>query len=211
MTATGAASWDILDVAPARPYTVQFRELWPVAVEWVRPYYDSGHLFATATWMLRLDEGAAEPLLIAAVTHDMERHFPGGTQPDKAAGAWDDVEYNSRHTKRSAEIVSRWLREQGAPEGFISAVEVPILQHEFGGSPEGDLIQAADSLSFLDVNGHLVTAWVTGGETSLPNAIKKLDWMYDRIKLTDARELARPVHDRVVRHVRAQIGGAPAD
>ena len=84
-----------------------------------------------------------------------------------------------------------------------------LLQHEFGGSPEGDLIQATDSLSFLDVNGHLVTAWVTGGETSLANAIKKLDWMYERIKLADARELARPVHDRVVQAVRAEVG-APA-
>ena len=187
-----------------------FRRLWPVTLEWVRPYYDSIHLFHTGRWLLTLDPAAPEPLLIAAVTHDMERHFPGGTQPDKAAGAWADEEYNRRHCARSADIVGRWLREQGVPDEFVEAVEAPILEHEFGGSSQGDLLQAADSISFLEVNGHLVSGWVLKGETSLPYAIKKLDWMVERIKLEGARELAWPHYQRALTAVKDEVAAADA-
>jgi hypothetical protein len=187
-----------------------FQRLWPVTIDWVQPYYDSIHLFHTGRWLLTLDPRAAETLLIAAVTHDMERHFPGGTQPDKAAGAWADEEYNRFHCARSAEIVGRWLREQDIPEDFVQAVEAPILEHEFGGSSEGDVLQAADSISFLEVNGHLVSGWVLKGETSLPNAIKKLDWMVERIKLSPARELAWPHYERSLASVREEVAGGGA-
>jgi hypothetical protein len=125
----------------------------------------------------------------------MERHFPGGTQPNKAAGAWDDVEYNTRHARRSADIVSAWLREQGVSDRFIEQVTPAILQHEFGGSPNGDLVQAADSLSFLDTNPGLVASWVLKGETTLEHARRKLRWMYERIRQPGARELARPLFE----------------
>lgn len=158
--------------------------------------------------MLRLDPEASEPLLLAAVTHDIERHFPGGTQPDKAAGAWDDVAYNTAHARRSAEIVTGWLRGHGVAEDFVAAVEPSILEHEFGGSLEGDVLQAADSFSFLEVNGRLVSDWVLNGETTLPLAIKKLDWMLERIRLEGARERARPLHGRAVADVRHKVESA---
>jgi len=193
----------------ARRFGPEFVALWPVAVEWVRPHYDHVHLFHTVRWLLTIEPDASEALLVAALTHDMERHFPGGTQPDKAAGAWDDEEYNRMHSRRSADIVLPWLREQGAPEDLVRAVERPILEHELGGSPEGNLVQAADSLSFLEVNGRLVTSWVLKGETSLENGIKKLDWMYERITVARARELARPLHEQAVAGVREDVAAAP--
>jgi hypothetical protein len=152
-----------------------------------------------------VDPAASEPLLVAALTHDMERHFPGGTQPDKAAGLWDDVDYNTRHARRSAAIVAGWLREQGMDEAFVEQVVPPILEHEFGGSPEGDLLQAADSLSFLDVNVPLVARWVLGGETSLENAFRKLDWMYERIQIETARAMAKPHYENSLVSVRRQV------
>jgi hypothetical protein len=205
----GTTSLPILD-AVDRQYSDGFLALWPKALAWVEPYYDGHHLWHTAKWVLRLDADASEPLLLAALTHDIERHFPGGTQPDKAAGAWDDVEYNRRHAERSAGFVTRWLREQGAADDFVAAVEPPILVHEFGGGPEGDLIQAADSLSFLEVNGSLVSSWVLNGETSLDRAIEKLDWMLDRIQIERARELAQPIHEQAVAAVRADVAAARA-
>ncbi len=154
---------------------------------------------------MRLEPTAPEPLLIAALTHDMERHFPGGTQPNKAEGLWDDVEYNTRHAQRSADIVSEWLRSQGVPEPFVVQVIPAILQHEFGGSPAGDLMQAADSLSFLDVNASLTVRWVLNGETSLRHALRKLEWMYERIRLERARELARPLYQEAVTMVAREV------
>jgi hypothetical protein len=179
-------------------------------VEWTSPYYDGEHLRWTVIWLLRLDPAAPEPLMVAALTHDMERHFPGGTQPDKAAGAWDDVEYNTRHANRSAQIVSDWLRTQAMPEPFVEQVVPPILEHEFGGSPQGNAMQAADSLSFLDVNAALVGRWVDGGETSLIHALRKLEWMYERIQIERARELARPLYEDAVAAVTRDRRGAPS-
>lgn len=198
MTTNREPTLALLDGAGDRDYTAAFRALWPTAVAWIEPYYDSPHLRATVLWLVRLDPSAPEPVLLAALTHDMERHFPGGTQPNKAEGLWDDLEYNTRHAQRSADIVSDWLRTQGMPEPFVQLVIPAILQHEFGGSPTGNLMQAADSLSFLDVNAPLVARWVTGGETSLRHALRKLEWMYERIQLEQARELARPLYQDAV-------------
>lgn len=156
-------------------------------------------------WLVALEPAAPEPLLVAALTHDMERHFPGGTQPDKAAGAWDDLEYNTRHQQRSAQIVSEWLRAQDVPDPFVEEARAAILEHEFGGSPTGNLMQASDSLSFLDVNGPLVVRWVTGGETSLKHALRKLEWMYERIQVDRARELAQPLYQRAVTVVAREV------
>ena len=102
--------------------------------------------------------------------------------------------------------------QRGRAEDFIAEVEPLILQHEFGGSPDGDLLQAADSLSFLEVNGRLVVDWVRRGDTSLPQGIEKLDWMYERIKLPRGRELARPYHEQAVAvGARATCRGPRAD
>jgi hypothetical protein len=181
-----------------RAFDGWFAQLWRTALDWIDPFYDAEHLRATVRWMVRLDPGAPEPLLFAALAHDMERAYPGGTQPDKANGLWDDVEYNTGHMRRSARIVSDWLRSQGAAEEFIERVAAPILKHEFGGSPEGDLIQAADSISFLDVDADLAGRWVLNGETTPEHARRKLDWMYDRIRLQRARPLARPVYELAI-------------
>jgi len=199
----------LLDSTPERAYSGALWRLWPTALEWVEPFYDAEHLRMTVVWMLRLDPAASEPMLAAALTHDMERHFPGGTQPNKAAGLWDDYEYNTRHAARSAEIVSEWLREEHMSEEFVQQVIPPILEHEFGGSPEGNLIQAADSLSFLDVNAGLVARWVVGGETSLEYGIRKLDWAYERIQRADARELARPLYEAAVKNTTDEVQKAP--
>jgi hypothetical protein len=136
----------------------------------------------------------------------MERHFPGGTQPNKAAGAWDDFEYNTKHTRRSADIVSGWLRAQGVSDLFVEQVTPPILEHEFGGSPSGDLIQAADSLSFLDTNGKLVATWVLNNETTLEYGKRKLEWMYERIRVPGAQPLARPLYEAALIAVEDEVG-----
>ncbi len=200
----------LLEAVGEREYTDAFLKAWPTVLEWVEPYYDSAHLKQTVVWMLRLDPRASEPLLVAALTHDMERHFPGGTQPDKAAGAWDDVEYNTRHARRSASIVSDWLRQQGMSPAFVDQVVPPILEHEFGGSAAGNLIQASDSLSFLDTNAGLVAKWVRNGETTAELGKRKLAWMYERIQIAEARELARPLFESALGVVDHELERLPA-
>ena len=168
-----------------------------------RPYYDREHLERAGDWLLALAPDAPEPLVLAALTHDMERTVPGGPVLDKARTPWDDPHYNRLHCERSVEVVTRWLREQRAPADFFEGVRVPIAEHEFGGSPEGDLSQAADSLSWLEVNARLASVWVAEGACDMARAEDKLRWMLERIRLPRAAEVAAPLHRRALEQLRS--------
>ena len=188
---------------PEREFSAEFLRLREDALVWIGDYYDGEHLRRSADWLLAVEPEASEPLALAVLTHDMERTVPGGPVLDKARTAWDDPDYNRRHCDRSAVVVAGWLREREAPEYFVSGVKVPIQEHEFGGSPEGDLAQAADSLSWLEVNSPLALSWVENGECDLAKAEAKLDWMLARIRIERAREPAARLHEQAMARLRA--------
>jgi hypothetical protein len=168
-------------------------------------YYDRDHLTRAGDWMLALAPDAPEYLIVAALTHDLERSVPGGPRLEMARVGWDDVDYNTAHTHRSAEIVPAWLREQGVDEALAAAVAQPIREHEFGGSPDGDLMQACDSISFLETNAGLVASWARRRMCSPEKAREKLDWMYERIRLERARTVARPVYEWSVERFETEL------
>ena len=107
------------------------------------------------------------------------------------------MEYRRVHSARSAHFVTSWLREQGADEQLVGDVERLILAHEVGGGPEEDLLQAADSLSFLEVNVDLPEKWAAEGRCILERGIDQHRWMFERINVARAHELAGPLYDRV--------------
>ncbi len=165
------------------------------AREWVNEKYayNSDHLLKALEWIDQLDPNASEALRLATLTHDMERAFPGPDQPiHKVIRGFDDHEYNKAHSKRSARIVGEWLREQSADEALIHDVEKLILAHEDGGWPEANLIQAADSLSFLDTNVDLFLNMARSGKRSVDEIKLKFDYTYERIQVPQAREIALP-------------------
>ncbi len=187
------------DIAPRglpaeRTFSDEFLRLWPLVQEWIKPYYDGEHMRRAADWLLFLAPDAPEHLVIAAATHDLERSVPGGPALDKANMAWDDRAYNDAHASRSAVVVSEWLTANGASAELAASVQQPICEHEFGGSAEGDLMQAADSISFLEVNGGLVSDWVLKGECTQAKSREKLDWMRERVRLERARPFAHHFH-----------------
>lgn len=182
--------------------SAEFVRLRQAALDWIGPYYDGVHLERSGHWLLQLEPDAPEPLVIAALLHDMERAIPGGPQLDKRNQRWDDPEYNRAHSERSAAVVAGWLVGQGASRRFVDGV-LPIREHELGGSPEGDLLQAADSLSWLDVNAPLARLWVERGECDLDKARAKLQWMHDRIRHARARELAGPYLETALQELAA--------
>ena len=179
----------------------EFLELRDHALNWIRPYYDGVHLERAGHWLLELEPEASEPLVIAALLHDMERDVPGGPVMNKRTDPWDSPDYNRAHCERSAAVVAGWLVGKGASDRFVGGV-LPIREHEFGGSPEGDLLQAADSLSWLEVNGSLVTKWVERGECDVPKAREKLVWMCKRIRLGRAR----PTAERLLHATLKELG-----
>ena len=90
---------------------------------WVREIYgvSAQHLLKAEEWLRRIDPAASEAMLLATLTHDMERAFPGPDSPrqDPSLGP-DDPVYNQAHSERSARIVSDFLRQQHAPETLVT-------------------------------------------------------------------------------------------
>ena len=180
-------------------------DLLEVSRRWVKEKYSNAeHLLKTEEWLRRIDPAASEPMLLAALTHDMERAFPGPDSPkqDPLLGP-DDPVYNRAHSERSARVVSDFLREQQTPEALIEEVAGLIQVHEVGGWPEADRVQVADSLSFLEVNVGLFLCMLDrpGGWT-LDTVRAKFDWMYERIRLPEARRLAEPLYETALERLR---------
>jgi len=168
------------------------------ALAWIEPYWNANHLVRTRDWLLELEPGAGEALRLAALTHDMERHFPGGPSSDLSLAPEEDVEYRRLHSERSAAIVGDWLRGEGAEAGLVDQIERLILAHERGGAPDEDLLQAADSLSILETNAELVASWFTSGRCSRERAQAQHRWMFERIGLAPAKERARPLLEEAI-------------
>jgi hypothetical protein len=160
--------------------------------------YNRHHLLRALEWLDELAPASSEALRLATLTHDMERAFPGPDSPQLSA--LDDPAYNELHCARSARIVAAWLRGRQAPPGLVADVEQLILAHETGGSHEADLLQAADSLSFLDTNIDLFIGFARSGRFPVSAVRSKFEHTYDRIKVPRAKAIAHPlVSDAVAR------------
>jgi hypothetical protein len=169
-------------------------DLEAAAEAWIADYFNVRHLVRTRDWVLELEPAAPAELRIAALTHDIERREPGGPRLDPARQAWDDPGYLRAHSERSAAIVDDWLAERAAPAELRAGVAGLIRRHETGGPGGADTLQAADSVSFLEVNAGRALAWIAEGRCTPAQARAKLDWMLERIRVPRARELAVPLH-----------------
>jgi hypothetical protein len=175
------------------------------ADDWIAPFRQVDHLRATHRWLLELDPEADLALRVAALTHDMERHYPAGSPKPDLSWGWDDAEYLIAHSTRSADIVGWWLHDQmDEPDDRLAGdVRRLILLHELGGNPRADLLQAADSLSWFETNSHVVVGWLESGYCTLETGIGKHRFMLERIRLPRARELAAPLHERALSTIEA--------
>jgi hypothetical protein len=168
---------------------------------WIAPYWNAHHLERTLDWTLELEPAAGDTLRIAALTHDMERHFPGGPQLDMSRQRPDDEVYNRAHSERSARIVGDFLRAHDADPDLVEGVERLVLAHEVGGWYEADVLQAADSISWLETNQDVAQRWVAEGRCDDAWAREKHRWSFERIRLERARELARPFYEQALASV----------
>jgi hypothetical protein len=176
--------------------------------------YNRDHLLRALEWVDRLNASASDAVRLATLTHDMERAFPGPDQP--IALKLGDPDYEHAHAARSARIVCDWLREQGATDVFISEVDRLIRAHETGGWPDADVVQAADSLSFLEMNIDLFLGFARSGRYSSREVRWKFEHSYERIRMPAARKLAHPLMLRALDKLEAQememeAAGARAD
>jgi hypothetical protein len=179
------------------------------AREWVRTNYQQGaqHLLQSEAWLQHLKPDASEEMLLAALTHDMERAFPGPDSPslDPKQGV-DNPVYNIAHSERSVRFVSAYLLEQGASGECIERVARLIRAHEYGGDDDENLVQAADSLSFLEVNVDVFLGWMDAGDEKWnADAVRaKFTWMYERIQVPQACDLAKPMYEEAMRKLESR-------
>jgi hypothetical protein len=176
------------------------------ALDWIAPFSQAEHLIQARAWVLRLDPAASLAIRLAALTHDVERMFAGGPQQNFAEDRWDDPDYLFAHSTRSADFVQRWLEDGAEPPdtSFIRDVRRLVLLHELGGDAEADVLQAADSLSYLETLQELTAGWVAANLCSAEKARDKLVYMRDRIRIPSARRLAEPLFEAAA----ARLGGA---
>jgi hypothetical protein len=167
-------------------------EVEALAAEWVAPYNQREHLMRARDWLVHLNPGATVEMRVAAMTHDIERMFPGGPVLRHATAQWDDPFYLFPHSLRSAEAVGVWLGSLGPVSATVSAGEIRrlIALHEVGGLNGADDIQAADSLSYLETLAGLTRQWVLSGMCSRAKGAEKLVYSVDRIRVPAAREHA---------------------
>lgn len=174
------------------------------AVAWIEPFRNARHLVRTRDWVRSLEPAAGEPLVLAALLHDVERSI-GASPVDDQVAAWDDGDAVRAHCDRSARLAGEWLRAQGAGDELARSVAELVRLHESGGTPEADVLQAADSISFLETNP--AARWVREGRAGAGEAARKLRWMYDRIGIERARRVAQPYLEQALREVE-EVAGA---
>ena len=178
---------------------------------WVRersPQAD--HLERTLAWAIELEPDASEEVQIAALSHDMERAFPDGSPMWEADRGWHDPLYDTAHTERSARFVGDFLRDHAVPERTVREVVGLVLAHESGGWPEADIVQAADSLSFLETMGRPAARWSLEGRATTEQARARLDYAVQRIRLAPARQIAATMRPKAMQEFEEELARAGA-
>lgn len=182
-------------------------EVEALAAEWIAPYGQAEHLVRARDWLVHLAPTATAEMRVAALTHDVERMFPGGPVLRHADQRWDDPVYLYAHSLRSAEAVTVWLGGLGPVAAAVDLAEIRRLVglHEVGGIDGADEVQAADSLSFLETLAGLTRDWVRSGTCSRLQAERKLRYMADRVRLPAAAEHAAPLLEWAIDLLPAEV------
>ena len=153
----------------------------------------ANHVLRTVHWLKELRPDADEVLLIAAVSHDVERALSDHKAYDKVTKyekGFRSDEHLTYHQQEGARIIGVYLEQIGADERTIERVRKLVSRHETGGDDDQNLLKDADSISFFEnVVEHFVTRKVS--ETGKDKVREKFDWMYDRITSDQAKALAQ--------------------
>jgi hypothetical protein len=170
---------------------------------WIKEiHYNADHLLQTGYWVKQLDLNASTELVVACITHDVERAFsegrvPQGSDEEGLNIIWDDEIYNLWHGERSAKFTEEFLLQHSMPKDFIEKVKHIVVRHEMGGDAEQNLIQAADSISFLEINSARFIKNIPK-KYSKEQVKEKFDYMYNRIQIPEGKKLAEPFYKKAL-------------
>lgn len=156
------------------------------------------HFLRTVYWLKELEPEADESMQIAAVAHDIERAF---RQEDvleiQDRGGFTDPKFLRLHQERGAEIITNFLRQQGADNKTTEKVKMLVSKHEEGGNKEQNILKDADSLSFFENNiDHFLNKILA--EKGIEKTKAKFDWMFERINSDKAKRIAQKWYDEAI-------------
>jgi hypothetical protein len=161
------------------------------------------HLKRTVYWLKLLKPDADGALLIAAVSHDIERGFISNDNLNKfrkSNKGFVDDSLLELHQKKGADIIAKFLEENCADKKLIERVKILVSKHEVGGDKDQNLLKDADSLSFFENNvSHFITK--LAGDTGKEKVKSKFEWMFNRISSEKARKIAQPWFEEAIRRL----------
>ena len=105
------------------------------------------HAKKTLKWLLLIKPDASLTFKIAALGHDIERAITPWKNNDLSLSDEEKKKFREKHAKRSADIIKELLIKNKVLEDDISKVYNLILNHEWGGGKEEDMLRDADSLA----------------------------------------------------------------
>ncbi|MCK5915630.1 MAG: hypothetical protein KAG92_05795 [Deltaproteobacteria bacterium] len=155
------------------------------------------HLKRTVEWLIKLYPNSDQALLIAGVSHDIERAFREDHVYQKmflSDNAFNDPAFLDYHQQRSAKIICDFLKTRNCPSELNKKIYHLVAHHETGGDVETDQLKDADSLSFFQTNVDLFVT-VKVYESSIDKVKSKFTWMFERISDHKAREFCRPLYE----------------
>ncbi len=158
------------------------------------------HFERTLYYVLVLKPKASEALQVAALIHDIGRldwrdYVRRGIEIVHNGNS----EFYEEHQKISEQKARGLLARLGAGSGLIELVAQLVRTHEKGGTPDADILRDADSISYIEVNAprHVKESLFGGSEGQR----EKLDFMFNRITSKKAKELARPMYEKVIKEL----------
>lgn len=157
------------------------------------------HFIRTVYWIKKLKPKAGEALLISAIAHDIDRGFTEQDEKVKESEkGFLDKGLLSEHQKKSAEIITGFLKKQKAGKKLISKVRMLVSKHEVGGNEEQNLLKDADSISFFENNAmRFVSKKVS--EIGKEKIETKFDWTFNRITTKKAKQFALPMYEKAMK------------
>jgi len=159
------------------------------------------HLRRTVYWLDVLKPDADEALRIAALSHDIERAFPQNMPPGLKITDMNgqlNQEYIGYHQATGARIMKEFLTKQRADSKLIERVVRLISGHESGGDEDQNILQDADSLSFLENSlDHFIDTKVK--ELGVKAVREKFEWTLRKLTSEKAKQIAEPWADKARR------------
>ena len=113
-------------------------------------------------------------LQIAGLGHDIERSIKELKINRENYTCYDD--FKMAHARNSAKVLRELLAQYDLVKIIRDKVVNLVTHHEFGGSPEANILMEADSISYFDVNVQFYFRRNSKSETAF-----RIMWGYQRL------------------------------